>query len=116
MRAPAVTVLPELRVLHSIHCIEAAFSLQVLALEEPMNPAIEVPSGATTDTLHKTVCCLRCKHRLQRYQLMRVSLAPGNSGHAILSCPRCGHVEFVSDSSPLLQHLELVAADTGDGD
>ena len=35
-------------------------------------------------------------------------------GHAILSCPRCGHVEFVADSSPLLQHLELVAVDTGD--
>jgi hypothetical protein len=25
-------------------------------------------------------------------------------------------VEFVSDSSPLLQHLELVTVDTGDGD
>jgi hypothetical protein len=25
-------------------------------------------------------------------------------------------VEFVSDSSPLLQNLELVAVDTGDGD
>jgi hypothetical protein len=46
---------------------------------------------------------------------MRASLAPGAT-HAILSCPRCGHVEFVSDSSPLLQHLELVAVDTGDGD
>jgi hypothetical protein len=34
----------------------------------------------------------------------------------MLSCPRCGHVEFVSDSSPLLQNLELVAVDTGDGD
>jgi hypothetical protein len=47
--------------------------------------------------------------------LMRASLTPG-TGHAILSCPRCGHVEFVADSSPLLQHLELVAIDTGDGD
>ena len=41
--------------------------------------------------------------------------APG-AGHAILSCPRCGHVEFLSDSSPLLQNLELVAFDAGDGD
>lgn len=47
---------------------------------------------------------------------MRASLTPGNSGHAILSCPRCGHVEFVADSSPLLQGLELVSVDTGDGD
>jgi hypothetical protein len=33
-----------------------------------------------------------------------------------LSCPRCGHVEFVADSSPLLQGLELISVDTGDGD
>ena len=31
-------------------------------------------------------------------------------------CPKCGHVEFVSDSSPLLQSLELISVDTGDGD
>jgi hypothetical protein len=47
---------------------------------------------------------------------MRVSLTPGNSGLATLSCPRCGHVEFVSDSSPLLQSLDLVSVDVGDGD
>jgi len=80
-----------------------------------MKPAIETPSGASTDPYSKTVCCLRCDQKLQRYQLMRASLTPGAS-HAILSCPRCGHVEFVSDSSPLLQGLELVSVDTGDGD
>jgi hypothetical protein len=46
---------------------------------------------------------------------MRATLAPGG-GHAILSCPRCGHIELVSDSSPLLQNLELVSVDAGDGD
>ncbi len=81
-----------------------------------MKPAIETPSGASIDPYAKTVCCLRCEQKLQRYQLMRASLAPGNAGHAILSCPRCGHVEFVSDSSPLLQNLELILADIGDGD
>ena len=81
-----------------------------------MKPAIDALSGVSTDPYNKTVCCLRCEQKLRRYQLMRVSLAAGNSGHAILSCPRCGHVEFVSDSSPLLQSLELVSADTGDGD
>lgn len=81
-----------------------------------MRPAIEVPGGISPDPYQKTVCCLRCEQRLERYQLMRTSLAPGNSGHAILSCPRCGHVEFVSESSPLLQSLELVASDSGDGD
>lgn len=81
-----------------------------------MKPAIEIPTSVSSDPHHKTVCCLRCEQRLDRYELMRISLAPGNCGHAILSCPRCGHVEFVSESSPLLQGLELVAVDAGDGD
>jgi RNase P subunit RPR2 len=81
-----------------------------------MKPAIETPSGVSSDSYQKTVCCLRCEQQLQRYQLMRASLTPGISGHAILSCPRCGHIELVSDSSPLLQGLELVAVDVGDGD
>ncbi len=49
---------------------------------------------------------------------MRISLGgigPGH-GHAILTCPRCGHVEFVSDASPLLQGLQLISSDVGDGD
>jgi hypothetical protein len=58
---------------------------------------------------------LRCEQQLRRYQLMRASLAPG-VGHAMLSCQRCGHVEFVAETSPLLQNLELIAVDTGDGD
>jgi RNase P subunit RPR2 len=81
-----------------------------------MKPAIETSSGVSSDPYQKTVCCLRCEQRLERYQLMRANLAPGNTGHAILSCPRCGHVEFVSESSPLLQNLELISVDTGDGD
>lgn len=81
-----------------------------------MKPAIETPGGVSPDPYSKIVCCLRCEQRLQRYQLMRVNLAPGGAGHAILSCPRCGHVEFVAESSPLLQNLELVSTDTGDGD
>jgi len=81
-----------------------------------MKPAIETPGGASTDPFNNSVCCLRCEQKLQRYQLMRASLAPGGTGHAMLSCPRCGHVEFVSDSSPLLQHLEMIAVDSGDGD
>jgi RNase P subunit RPR2 len=81
-----------------------------------MKPAIESPSGLSRDPYYKAVCCLRCETKLERYQLMRVSLTPGNSGLATLSCPRCGHVEFVSDSSPLLQSLELISVDAGDGD
>jgi hypothetical protein len=81
-----------------------------------MKPAVDVGSSVSSDPYQKTVCCLRCEQKLQRYQLGRASTLPGNSGHAILSCPRCGHVEFVSDSSPLLQNLELVTVDAGDGD
>ena len=81
-----------------------------------MKPAIEPLSSVSPDPFSRTVCCLRCEQKLQRYQLMRASLAPGNTGHAMLSCPRCGHVEFVADSSPLLQSLELISVDTGDGD
>jgi len=81
-----------------------------------MKPAIETPSGVSPDPYHKTVCCLRCEQRLDRYQLMKVSLAPGSHGLATLSCPRCGHVEFVADSSPLLHSLELFSVDVGDGD
>ena len=80
-----------------------------------MKPAIETPSGVSNDLYSKTVCCLRCEQRLQRYQLMKASLAPGG-GHAVLSCPKCGHVEFLAESSPLLQNLELIPVDTGDGD
>jgi RNase P subunit RPR2 len=80
-----------------------------------MKPAIETPASVSTDPYSKNVSCLRCQQKLQRYQLLRASLTPG-AGHAVLSCPRCGHLEFVADSSPLLQNLELVTVDTGDGD
>ena len=81
-----------------------------------MKPATDLATGVSHDPYQQTVCCLRCEQKLQRYQLWRSSPVPGNAGHAILSCPRCGHVEFVSDSSPLLQNLELVTVDAGDGD
>src|ERR1700678_782194 len=82
-------------------------------LRNCMKPAADLPSSVSPDPSLRTVCCLRCEQKLNRYQLMRTSLVLGSSGHAILSCPRFGHVEFVSDSSPLLQSLELVPVDTG---
>ena len=81
-----------------------------------MKPAIETPIGVSSAPYQNAVCCLRCEQPLYRYQLMRVSPIPGNSGYATLCCLRCGHVEFVSESSPLLQTLELVSVDAGDGD
>jgi RNase P subunit RPR2 len=83
-----------------------------------MKPALNVARGVSQDVSEKSVCCLRCEQKLERYQLMRVRLAPNGHGpgYAILGCPKCGHVEFVSDTSPLLQGLELVSVDAGDGD
>lgn len=82
-----------------------------------MKPALEMHGSVSYDSSQKP-CCLRCEQKLERYQLMRISLGgigPGH-GHAILTCPRCGHVEFVSDASPLLQGLQLISSDVGDGD
>jgi hypothetical protein len=90
--------------------------LSELFRQENMKPAIETPAGVSSDPYSKTVSCLRCEQRLERYQLMRANLGSVNIGHAMLSCPRCGHVEFVMESSPLLQSLELISVDTGDGD
>ena len=83
-----------------------------------MKPGVDFAGSISNDPYLQDVCCLRCEQKLERYQLMRVSLVPsgGGSGYAILPCPKCGHVEFVSDSSPLLQSLELVSVDAGDGD
>jgi RNase P subunit RPR2 len=86
--------------------------------EEFMKPAIEVATRVSSDPYQKTVLCLRCEQQLERYQLMKVNLIPGSGSHglAILTCAKCGHVEFVAESSPLLNTLELVSVDTGDGD
>ena len=83
-----------------------------------MKPAVEIDSGVSADPYQKNVCCLRCEQKVERYQLMRLRLAPNSNGpgYAILACPKCGHVEFVTETSPLLQSLELVSVDAGDGD
>ena len=83
-----------------------------------MKPAIEVDTRVSSDPYQKTVRCLRCEQQFERYQLMKVHLIPGSGSHglAILTCDKCGHVEFVTESSPLLNSLELVSVDTGDGD
>ena len=81
-----------------------------------MRPEAIEGGGTSSDPYQRVVCCLRCEQKLERYQLMRAALTPAGSAYAMLSCPKCGHVEFVTESSPLLHHLELLAVDTGDGD
>jgi len=64
------------------------------------------------------VYCLRCNQRLAHYHLTRFADVSNGSApsQAMLVCPGCGHVEFIAEGSSLLDGLELVHADTGDGD
>jgi hypothetical protein len=65
-----------------------------------------------------TVSCLRCNTELTDYRPTRFTFLPYgiSRAHAMLVCPRCGHVEFLSKDSPLLHELEAIASDGGDDD
>jgi len=65
-----------------------------------------------------TVCCLRCNTELTDYRPTRFTFLPYgiSRAHAMLVCPKCGHVEFLSKDSPLLNDLEAIASDGGDDD
>ena len=64
------------------------------------------------------VLCLRCETELKQYFFTSVTFLPYGSGgaHVMAECPKCGHVEFLSKSSPLLRDLKGIAASAGDGD
>jgi RNase P subunit RPR2 len=85
-----------------------------------MKPAFNTasPSLAPGNIVPKPVLCLRCQQRLERYSLSGSTTASKGTewGHATLVCPNCGHIEFVSEKSPLLDNLEMAYVDTGDGD
>jgi hypothetical protein len=65
-----------------------------------------------------TVSCLRCNTELTDYRPTRFTFLPYgiSRAHAMLVCPKCGHVEFLSKESPLLHELETIAGDGGDDD
>ncbi len=62
--------------------------------------------------------CVRCHRELEEYSFTRLPLAPygAGEGHVMLECPKCGHVEFLSRTSPLLGQLHAIATYVGDGD
>jgi hypothetical protein len=62
--------------------------------------------------------CLRCQQPLDSYAFARFTFLPygSHNGKVMLVCPKCGHVEFMSDSSPLLCYLAADPAAVGDGD
>jgi hypothetical protein len=82
---------------------------------------------ATHESMHEgiwpaknklTVSCLRCNAELTDYRPTRFTFLPYgiSRAHAMLVCPKCGHVEFLSKESPLLLELDSIASDGGDDD
>ncbi len=64
------------------------------------------------------VQCLRCHAELDSYVFTKLSFAPysNSAGNVVLECSRCGHIEFMSQSSPLLSRLNAKPLAVGDGD
>jgi len=64
------------------------------------------------------VLCLRCKHELDSYVFTKLTFLPYGTqgGNVMLECPKCGHLEFLSQDSPLLQRLKANPVAVGDGD
>ena len=64
------------------------------------------------------VTCLRCHSEITEYRQMRFTFLPYgiSRGHAMLVCPKCGHVEFIAKDSPLLKDLHPIVTGSGDDD
>ena len=62
--------------------------------------------------------CLRCKHEIDSYVFAKFTFLPHGtpSGNVMLECPKCGHLEFLSQNSPLLDRLRANPIAVGDGD
>ena len=63
------------------------------------------------------VKCLRCQAEVTRYRAVEIQRPSPEQGegsytsseHAWLTCPQCGHIEFMRKQSPLLEGMEFVA-------
>lgn len=75
-------------------------------------------SGSSTVKEKSSVLCLRCNTSILEYRPTRFTFLPYgiSRAHAMLVCPKCGHVEFLSKDSPLLHDLEPLAPSGGDDD
>jgi hypothetical protein len=62
--------------------------------------------------------CVRCGVALEKCSVveMRFLSCADTHSRAMLECPRCGHVEFVTGDGPVLQGLEMSPVFAGDGD
>ena len=89
---------------------------------EPVNTS-EPPSSflpdqsSCMDTSHP-VECVRCHYGLEEYSFARLPLQSygAGDGHIMLECPRCGHIEFLSSTSPLVAKLQATSTYVGDDD
>jgi DNA-directed RNA polymerase subunit RPC12/RpoP len=64
------------------------------------------------------VQCLRCQKEIESYVFTRVTFLPygASGGNVVLECTRCGHIELMSQNSPLLRGLNAKPLAVGDGD
>jgi hypothetical protein len=64
------------------------------------------------------VQCLRCHRELDSYVFTRLTFLPYGAagGNVVLECPKCGHIELMSQNSPLLRGLNAKPVAAGDGD
>ncbi len=79
--------------------------------------SLSAKKGSSMDTPH-SVECVRCHHGLEEYSFARLPLLSYGmgDGHVMLECPKCGHVEFLSRTSPLVGQLQAIPTYVGDGD
>lgn len=86
-----------------------------------MQPASEEQLSSGMWSVHNVddkVTCLRCQSEITEYRQMRFTFLPYgiSRGHAMLVCPKCGHVEFIAKDSPLLKDLHAIVSGSGDDD
>jgi hypothetical protein len=64
------------------------------------------------------VQCLRCHNEIDSYVFTKFTFLPyGSAGaNVVLECAKCGHIEFMSQNSPLLRRLNAKPVAVGDGD
>lgn len=93
-------------------------SVEKQNMEKPsragLTPVEKKPAARADDAVR----CLRCKHEIESYVFTKLNFLPYGmqGGNVVLECPRCGHLEFLSQNSPLLHRLNANPVAVGDGD
>jgi DNA-directed RNA polymerase subunit RPC12/RpoP len=84
---------------------------------EKVSRTVSLPVGKKPAARVGGVQCLRCRSELETYIFTKLSFVPYSAtGNVVLECPNCGHIEFMSQNSPLLRRLNAKPMAVGDGD